>query len=87
MEKLTKSEIDSKYIPYCECEARKHIGQYIKKRPGVFNDDTGRVYKILGCTNVGFIFWDKDIYHGMYRYENIIYDYVFENGNIIGIKR
>ena len=86
MQKLTKADIDKHYRPYTYDEAKKKIGKYIIKRPGVYSDDDGSEYKIAGIKDNGFQFFEGDCFHISYKFENIIYDYVFENGDIIGVK-
>jgi len=85
MEKMTKKEIDAIARPFTLGEAKTVIGKYIMKRPGVYADDNGAVYKIIDIDNNGFQFFEGDCFHKSYKFENIIYDYVFENGSIIGI--
>lgn len=85
--KLTTQEIDSKINPLNKYNARQFIGLYIIKRPEVFADDDGSVYKIIGITEEGFSFWEKDYLHTNYRFENIMYDYIFMNGRLIGTEK
>jgi len=83
--KLKMKEIDKIVRPFTEEEAKKHIGKYIIKRQGVYMDDDGSVYKIIGVKDGGFTFWEKDYLHKSYSFNNIIYDYIFENGTFIGV--
>ena len=83
--KLTTKEIDAIVRPYTYDEAISKIGKYIIKRPGVYAADNGAVYKIAGIKNDGFQFFEGDYFHASYKFENIIYDYVFEDGSFIGI--
>lgn len=85
MQKMTKKEIDAIARPFTNKEARSVIGKYIMKRPGVYDNDNGAVYKIIGVVNDGFQFFEGDYFHASYRFENIIYDYVFENGSLLGV--
>jgi hypothetical protein len=85
MQKLTKKEIDEIANPFTIKEAKPFIGKYIKKRPGVYANDNGSVYKILDIDNNGFQFFEGDCFHKSYKFENIIYDYVFSDDSIIGI--
>ena len=87
MQKLTKEYIDNHYRPYTYDEAKIKIGKYIIKRPGVYSDDNGAVYKISGIRKNGFQFFEGDCFHVSYRFENIIYDYVYDNGDVIGVKK
>ena len=82
--KLTKKEIDAIARPFTDEEAVKEIGRIIKKRPGVFADDDGSEYKILGAKDGAFQFLDDDGVMVSYRYENIIYDYVFDDETLVG---
>ena len=85
--KLTMDEIDSLVRPLTEKEAYRYIGDYIKKRPGVFSDDDGSVYRIIDVKENGFVFWEKDVLRNPYKFENLIYDFLFENDNFIGVKK
>ena len=82
---MTKNEIDRIVRPYTMDEAKSKIGKYIIKRPGVFAGDDKSTYKIEDIQPDGFTFWEKDYYWKSYSFENSIYDYVFENGSIIGV--
>lgn len=85
-EKLKIKEIDAVVRPFTEEEARNYVGKYIMKRPGVYRDDDGSVYKIVDVKDNGFVFWEKDYLWNPYYFDNIIYDFVFENGDLIGVK-
>ena len=88
MQKQLKiKEIDALVRPFTPKEAYKYIGKYIMKRPGVYHDDDGSVYQIVGVTEKGFVFWEKDYLWNPYKFDNIIYDYVFENGELMGAKK
>lgn len=82
---MKTAKIDEIVVPFTKETASKQIGRYIKKREGVFNDSDNSVYKIVGITETGFNFWVKDYFYKGYLFENIIYDYVFEDDTYIGI--
>jgi hypothetical protein len=82
---MKTKEIDAIVRPFTMEEARTKIGKYIIKRPGVFLEDDGSVYQILDVKDDGFTFFEKDYFHESYRFVNIIYDYLFEDGSFIGV--
>jgi len=81
---MTTKDIDGIVRPFTAGEAKAKIGNYIIKRPGVFSEDDGNVYRIVDSGESGFTFWEKDHLHKSYRFENIIYDYLFEDESFIG---
>lgn len=85
MQKMTKKEIDAIARPFTTKEAMKCIGRVIKRRPGVYLDDDGSLFEIECVYDNGFMFWEGECFHESYKFENIIYDYVFENGSLIGV--
>jgi hypothetical protein len=82
---MNTKEIDAIVRPFTTEEAKSKVGKYIIKRPGVFAEDDGSVYKIIDVQADGFTFWEKDFYWNSYKFDNIIYDYLFEDGTFIGV--
>ena len=85
---MTKKDIDLIARPFEEEEALASVGRWIKKRPGVFNNDDGSQYKIVGVCEGGISFYENGYFHKSYQYDNILYDYVFVvDGFPVGSKR
>lgn len=86
---ITFHEIRTMYRPFRSVEEANRVikNRMIMKRPGVFNDDRKEKYTIVHTDNCELIFEDWRGERTYYFYDNIIYDYLFTDGEVIGIKR
>lgn len=86
---ITIAEIRQNYRPFeNKSEANRTIhGRRIIKRPGVYLEDAGESYEIVKTDDIGVYF--HGFYDGRmpYYYDNLMLDYLFEDGEVIGIAR
>ena len=73
-------------------ESRKEANSVIRnreimKRPGVFLDDSKEWYTIIETTDNSVVFENDKGERIFYEFENILLDYLFTDGEVIGIKR
>lgn len=86
---INAKKIKETYRPFSNVQEANRIikGRRIAKRPGVFNDDTGEIYNILRTDDNGVYFEDFQNGTMLYYYDNLLLDYLFEDGEPIGIKK
>lgn len=86
---ITCKEIKQYYRSF---ESRKEANSVIRnreimKRPGVFLDDSKEWYTIIETTDNSVVFENDKGERIFYEFENILLDYLFTDGEVIGIKR
>lgn len=86
---ITCKEIKQYYRSF---ESRKEANSVIRnreimKRPGVFLDDSKEWYTIIETTDNSVVFENDKGEMIFYEFENILLDYLFTDGEVIGIKR
>lgn len=86
---ITYKELQEEYEPFNNArEAIPEIkNRCIIKRPGVFSDDDGRKYVIQRVTDNGFMIYHHPEEETEYRYDNLLLDYLFDDGQPIGRKK